>query len=346
VLLGRIATDRFRQLLQQHADQKPSGQEAADLVAAIDVQRQLAHRSYERAAELEPERPFPHVARGKLALLDHRTEEARRHFLDALAIEPDVAIDHSVIDRDLDWQARRAAYAEAGRRYAASPTAKPAKRASLLWYEGRALCAGEQWADAKKCFEQALAGNPGSVSSHYYLALCAWRLGDQDAAERHAAAFASAEPVNFADVVRALPGDQRGEIGAIVQYLADRSYKEGRKEASRDLNHVIACLKDSADAWNNHAFLCRETGRFTEALDSYYHAQEKEPDSPQLLNDTAVILHHHLPTPENLAKARTMYERAIQAADRVLADSSTPATARERAETARRDAKANLADLK
>ena len=146
--------------------------------------------------------------------------------------------------------------------------------------------------------------------------------------------------------MRALPGDQRGEIGAVVQYLADRSYKEGRIEASRDLNHVIACLKDSADAWNNHAFLCRETGRFPEALESYYHAQEKEPDSPQLLNDTAVILHHHLPTPENLAKARLMYERAIQAADRVLADSNTPAAARERAETARRDAKSNLADLK
>jgi tetratricopeptide (TPR) repeat protein len=346
VLLGRIATDRFRTLLQDHERLQPTGQQAADLVAAIDAQRQLALRSYRRAAELEPERAFPHVALGRLAMIDQRTEQARQHLADALAIDPDAAIDHGVFDADPDWQRRREAYAAAGRRYAASAAAKPEKRATLHWYEGRALFAGGQWTESRQCFEAALAGNPGAITSHYYLALCSWRLDDHDAAEHHAAAFAASEAKAFADIVRALPGDQRGEIGAIVRYLADRAYKEGRIAQSRDLNHVIACLEDSADAWNNHAFLCRETGRFEDALASYHHAQEKEPDSPQLMNDTAVILHHHLPTPENLAKARLMYERALQAADKVLADGNAPEAARERARKARADAAANLAEMR
>jgi tetratricopeptide (TPR) repeat protein len=287
VLLGRIATDRFRKLLEEHERLQPTGQEAADMVAAIHAQRQLAHRSYERAAELEPGRAFPHVARANLALLDHRSDEARRHLIDALVVDPDVAIDHTLFERELTWEAQRGAYAEAARRYAASPSAKPAKLSTLRWYEGRALFRGEQWADAKACFERALAENPGATASHYYIALCAYRLGDHDGAEQHAAAYAAEGAPAFADVLRALPGEQRGEIGAIVQFLADRSYVEGRIEHSRDLNHVIACLHDTADAWNNHAFLCRETGRYEQALTSYEYAQMREPDSPQLLNDTA-----------------------------------------------------------
>lgn len=57
---------------------------------------------------------------------------------------------------------------------------------------------------------------------------------------------------------------------------------------------------------NNRALLCRDTGKFPEALDAHECALKKEPDSPQLLNDCAVILHYHLKSAENLAKARRL----------------------------------------
>ncbi len=345
ILLGRIATDRFTALLQQHAEQKPEGQAAADLVAAIDVQRQLARRSFQRAAELDPERVHPHLALAHLALLDRRTDEAIRHLVDALVLDPDGPIDHGLFDRELDWQRRAATYAEARRRYDATADAEPAKRATLRWYEGRALFEGTQWAAARDCFTAALAENPAATNSLYYLALCHYRLGDHDAAARDAATYAGLDAVAFADVVRGMPGDRRGEVGAIVQFLADRAYRKGDITASRDLNHVIACLADSADAWNNHAFLCRETGQFEAALASYQHALEKEPDSPQLLNDTGVVLQYHLPTPANLQKARSLYERAVQLADKVLADAQVNDTLQKRAKQAKADAQLNLAAL-
>jgi len=345
ILLGRIATDRFAALLRQHEQQRPEGRAAADLVAAIDVQRQLARRSFQRAAELDPQRVHPHLALAQLALLDRRSEAALAHLSDALVIDPDAPADHGLFDRELDWRRRAAAYAGLRERYDATAGAEPAKRATLRWYEGRALYDGGQWAAARDCFQQALADNPEATNSHFYLAMCQYRLGDLDAATRHAATYAGLDAVAFADVVRALPGDRRGEIGAIVQFLGDRAYQRGDAAASRDLNHVIACLADSADAWNNHAFLCRETGQFDAALASYQHALEKEPDSPQLLNDTAVVLQYHLPSPEHLRRARGMYERAIQLADKVLGDTQVNDTLRERANKAKADAQLNLAAL-
>jgi len=345
ILLGRIATDRFHDLLQQYNAQKPTGQAAADQVGAIDVQRQLAIRSYKRAAELDPTRAHPHLALGQLAFMDQRTAEGRAHFVDALAIDPDISLDHNAFLIEIDWKARRAAYAEAHRRYAAGTKAQPEKAATLRFHEGRACFDGGSWAEAQKCFEDALAGNPAATNNLYYLFLCCYHQNDHDAAERHAAKFAAIGAPAFADVVRALPGDKRGEVGAIIGFLADRAYAGKRVENSRDLNHVIACLKDSADAWNNHAFLCRETGRFPEAWSSYQNALEKEPDSPQLLNDAAVILQYHMTSPENVQKARGMYERAVKLADKMLADASITGAARDRIAQAKTDATANLAAL-
>jgi tetratricopeptide (TPR) repeat protein len=345
ILLGRIATDRFRGLLQQYNEQKPTGQAAADQVGAIDVQRQLAIRSFQRACELDPTRAHPHIALGQLAFMDQRTAEGRAHFVDALAIDPDVSLDHNAFLIEIDWKARRAAYAEAHRRYAAGTKAQPEKAATLRFHEGRACFDGGSWAEAQKCFEDALAGNPAATNNLYYLFLCAYYQNDQDAAERHAAKLAAIGAPAFADMVRVLQGDKRGEVGAIVDFLANRAYSGKRLDNSRDLNHVIACLKDSADAWNNHAFLCRETGRFPEAWSSYKNALEKEPDSPQLLNDAAVILQYHLQSPENLQQARGMYERAIQLADKMLADASVTGVVRERTAQAKKDATSNLAEL-
>ena len=101
----------------------------------------------------------------------------------------------------------------------------------------------------------------------------------------------------------------------------------------------------SADAWNNYAFLCRETKRFEEAFVGYQHAIEREPESPQLWNDAAVVLHYHLANDTNRTRAKQMYDRAIELANAQLAEASTTEILRQRAERAKADALLNLKEL-
>ncbi|MCA8949314.1 MAG: tetratricopeptide repeat protein, partial [Planctomycetes bacterium] len=343
ILLGRIAMDRLQQLLQLHEQGELSGQALADLVGKIGEQRELARREFARAAALDDSRAHPHIMLARLALLDGDGEAARRHLLDALAIDPnDGFVDHGRIAAGLDWQARAAAYAEVRARYEARPGAVPAKAATLRWYEAAALYEGRQWQAALDAFEAVLAANPDATNSHYYAALAAYELGDHDLATRHAAGYAAVSAPAFADVVKRLGAEQRGQVAAILKFLADRAYQRDALAESRDLNHVIALLYDTAEAWNNHAFLCRETGEFEAALTGYRRALEREPTSAQLHNDTAVVLHYHLPSEEHLAEARTLYARAIELADKVLADASANAEQKSAAMQARSDAQQNL----
>ncbi|MCB9887727.1 MAG: tetratricopeptide repeat protein [Planctomycetes bacterium] len=346
ILIGRIATERFKQLLTTYervGDTNPELQQ--HLVADIDAQRQLANKSFRRAAALDPSRAHPHMALAQLAMLDKKTDVARGHFADALVADPNVPLDHFALNRELDWQARKAFYEGILKRYLARPAHDAAAAATLRWHLGRALFDGEQWQAAIDSFKVALADDPKATNSYYYLCLSAYHLGDHDGAEGYAAAYAALGAPAFADVLRGLDVQMRGQVRAVLQFLGDRAFQQGHKEASRDINHVIACLVDSADAWNNHAFLCRETGRFDDAWSSYQHALEKEPESPQLWNDAAVILQYHLANPENLAKARSMYAKALELAAKVERDAGASPAQRDRAAGATKDARANLAEL-
>lgn len=349
VLLGRIALERFRLLLRQFEAQRPTGIEEGQRVAELGRQRIRARHAFTRATELDPTRAHPHVALADLCRIDGKLEAAREHLQTALAIDPTVPIDHQLLTGEADWQARRDLYASLRARYL-EHTTDPAplaarKAASLRFQEGRARLEGLDFAGARAQFEQIQRDDPDAENAAYYAFLSCYHLGDYDAAERHAATYARHSAPGFADVLRSLPSTQRVQIAAMIRFLGDRAYQAGRIDASRDLNHVTACLQDSADAWNNHAFLCRETGRFERAYASYQHAIEREPESAQLWNDAAVVLQYHLPSNEHLDKARSMYERAIELAQATLARDDATAEQRRFADEAIANARQNLAAL-
>jgi len=249
----------------------------------------------------------------------------------------------------MDWQARAELYRSLRARFDAQTelpaAAKARKSAALRFHEARALLDGLQYAPALAAFRAVKAADQDAHNADYYAFLCAYYQRDYDAAEGFAADYARHSAPGFADVLRGLPTEQRVQIAAMVQFLGDRAYQQERIDNSRDLNHVTACLKDSADAWNNHAFLCRETGDFERAFTSYQYAIQKEPDSPQLWNDAGVVLQYHLASPENLKKAREMYGKALELSRAVLQDAGATAEQRAFAKQAAENARLNLAEL-
>ena len=349
VLLGRIATDRFRRLLKNYQESGATGQEQSDLVAELHAERVRAKQAFEKAAELDVTRAHPHVALSQIASIDGKSDEAKAHLRTALSIDPGIAVDHDMLTAGMSPEQRLAFYQDLRTTFTKTstlPTAVRAKTvATLQFHEGRAQLDGSQFADARASFRLAIAGAPKAKNAHYYAFLAAYYLKDFNDAEQQAATYARAGAPAFADVLRAIPATDRVQIAEMVLFLGNHAFHEKRIENSRDLNHVIACLRDSADAWNNHAFLCRETKHFESAYSSYLHAIEKEPTSAQLWNDAAVVLQYHLPTPKNLAKARTMYQQSLQLATKVIADKSSSEQELAFAKEAQTNALANIAEL-
>lgn len=343
VLLGNVAFDRFVALRRTLAEERPTGQRQADLIQEAATLRDAAARAYEAALRADPVRVFPLVKLGDLEAWQGRLEAALSFYRRALVADPEVAVNHGWIRQNVQPGRRAEFYSEAAAAYRKGQDAQPAKAALLDWYHAEAHFAAAAWKPAKELFAQAVAANPRYLNSLYYVMLAAYWDGDMAAAEESAAYYAEQAPIEFSDLVQSL--EKAEQALGVIQFLADRCFQAGKLPRSRDLNRVLALAVKSADRWNNYAFLCRETGRYQESYEAYEAALAAEPDSPQILNDAAVILQYHLATPENLARAKAMYQRAIERAAAILADPKATPPAKARARQAAQDARGNLKRL-
>lgn len=346
VLLGDVAYQRMIGLRRRLAERGLEPKERKELLELAAAERDRALQAYRTAARIDPTRAYPLVKIGDVLAWNDNVEQALLSYEKALALDPGTPVDHAWIARRADVGRRLKLYERALESYRTRPGADASRAATLEWYVGWTLLAKKAWPEALASFEAALEHNAAFENSHYYAMLAAYWHGDADGAERHAVAYARKNPRGFADVLRALPDAQRDEALGILEFLAQRTHQAKRVGACRDLNHVLAMVRETARHWNNYAFLCRETGRFEESLDAYENALSLDPDDPQLLNDAAVILQYHLPSPENLERARRMYERAISRAREVLDDPESPAERKARARQAWQDAKGNLAKMR
>lgn len=348
VLAGRIAYDRFKALKQAFERDAASLDDDARAarVAELDAQRQRAKQAFLRAAELDPNRTFARIALGQIAVIDKEPDQALAQWAEALVVDPQARVDHAWIEQRLTWEQRRDFYQQVVQRYRARAGTDRKMEAGLNWYVARALFDGKKWSEAHQTFSDVAFANREYTNALYWAGLAAHYQGDDDSAGKLLGRYAMVSATAFADVLRGLAPEARAEVAQLVQRLADDAFQRSDLETSRDLNHVTAAFRDSADAWNNYAFLCRESGRFREAVAGYEHALEKEPGSPQLMNDLAVVLHYHLPSDENLKRAKELYQLAIGQADRVLAEPSSTDLARKLATQAKSDAQLNLGKLK
>ncbi len=343
ILMAKVLLDRFTGLKQRMNDEQPKGKDLEALANETEAVRKQAIAALDGASKADPERAFPHKLLGDLHAWNGNLTLALESYEKALARDPQTPIQHEWLADAAKPDVLEKLYKRALDAYGKSKGAEPRRAAFLLWHVGHTQFRGKRFKDARTSFLAVVQANPEYTNSFYYVWLSSYWLGDHAGAEREAAAFATQIPGGFADTLRA--ASDREQVLPIMTFLAARAFKAGRLADSCALNHVLALAQDTAESWNNYAFACRELGRFDASLAAYEAALAKEPESPQLLNDAAVILHYHLASPENVARAKAMYERAVQLAERQIQAGKLKGPDLALVKQALQDAKGNLAKL-
>lgn len=343
VILGDVHYQEFVQLRTREMSEQLSGTERKDLLDLTKAARDSATAAYERAASLDESRAYPHVQLGNIYGWIPNIEQALREYETALSLDARCAVNHTWVEQRTPPERRIELYQKAAASYREKAGFDAAAAAILDWYHAYALYQAKKFGEAYELFSSTVEANAAYLNSRCYAMLSAYWNGKHDDAEEQAARYAAEAPKNFADTVRGEP--QKSEIIAVLEFLVRRTHEAGRVERCRSISHVLAMLLDTERHWNNYAFLCRQTGEFEASLVGYETALGIAPDSPQVLNDAAVILQYHLPTPENLQRARSYYRRAITESDKILKDAAASNDDISRARQAKKDATANLGKL-
>lgn len=230
--------------------------------------------------------------------------------------------------------------------------------ATLLWWLGYARFVDKDFDEAQVAYERAYAKWPEAANSLWYVALCHYHTKRMDDAVDALARLATSDEAALTGAVQSnLQMNLR-----ILDYLVGHCFQSGRlvdagrisaaqanasPETSRYWNNVGLFYRDAADtlARGRGEEVDRDLLRryYETALQGYERALALEPNSAQLLNDTAVVMHYNLG--RDLERARELYVRSAEEAERALGGDRVPEDEQEILRTALRDSRNNLKRL-
>jgi tetratricopeptide (TPR) repeat protein len=223
---------------------------------------------------------------------------------------------------------------------------------ALFWWLGYSRLELGNFAGAEEAFLVTLDKDP-EANSWFYLAMSRYLRQEN---ERAISALARGWETDPAAILTEMKLDAENHI-ARLEVLTGWAFAEGRLMDCALLSEICAetALKDARHWHNLGIFLRDELGRIDEesdpveeeqltelrqrALNAHMRALTLSPDDPQILNDTAVIMHYH--QEEDLPVALKMYEHAIDVATKRLEEEDLSEAERARIGAARDDAMEN-----
>ncbi len=336
-----------------------------------------ATRSFQSAIELLGQPADPGEAAslsaaclelGHAYLWKEKRTEAARSYAGAIAWGAD-SVDYgqlyqllSPTPQDGDPEAGFLDVLELGaKRFRARVGDRDPREGKLLWWLGWARFDQADWAGAEEAFLGSLERAPEAANAWFYIALARQYRKDSEGALGALRSGWQIDPAAIVAAERSSGGSLRGLetlIGWCVENkrLLDAAFvsemlAEANPVEPRHWSNLGLFLRDEGERIEIEAYKSgapepdpsRLNPIYERSFSAYSRALELVPDDPQLLNDTALMLHYHLE--RDLDRARSMYERAIALAEQKLAATDLSAEERERFETARTDATQNLEDL-
>ncbi|HEX6882796.1 MAG TPA: hypothetical protein VF530_05410 [Planctomycetota bacterium] len=208
---------------------------------------------------------------------------------------------------------------------------------TLLWWLGWARFNEGEFAGAEEAFQASLALVPEYVNAWFYVglarqygkdsegALTAMHAGwDADPAAMVAAASGAGGALRAFEGLLAWCAEQEPPRNLDAAFLAEM-LAEAMPSEARHWNNLGLFLRDEGERLEIAAYRKKEPAPdpalladlYGRSFLAYQRALELNPDDPQLVNDTALMLHYHLDG--DPADVETLYRRALDRTDELLA---------------------------
>jgi len=229
--------------------------------------------------------------------------------------------------------------------------------ATLLWWLGWARLDQKQYETAETAFAGAVKKWPGYTNAWFFIGVSRYSRQDYKGAIESIARHCKE---NRDDLVATVQQNPERYL-AILDFLVGKCAEAQSNLQAAQFSEVqgLAAGKTSR-YWNNAGLFWRDAGDglmrdktapdkklatqyYEAALKDYETALALEPEHPNYLNDTAVMLHYCLD--RDLERAKKLYQKAQERAAALLEKTDLSPADRELYQTALRDSKNNLAKL-
>jgi hypothetical protein len=229
--------------------------------------------------------------------------------------------------------------------------------ATLLWWLGWARMDQKLYETAETAFAGAVKKWPQYYNSWFFIGVCRFSHQDFNGAIEAIARHCKENKDDLVATVQQNPG----RYLAILDHLVNKCAEAKVNETAAEFSEVQGLASGKTSRyWNNAGFFWRDAGdalrgspqeadqklrkeHYEAALKDYERALALEPDHPNYLNDTALILHYCLD--RDLGRAKALYQKAAERAQALLERKDINKEDRALYETALRDSKNNLAKL-
>jgi tetratricopeptide (TPR) repeat protein len=236
--------------------------------------------------------------------------------------------------------------------------------ATLHWWYGFALFENAKAEPSEAEFRRAVQLFPGYTNSWYYVFRARYAQQDYEQAIEALKTFWRLDQDGLVNALAADPDLNLRIVEYLIGWCANPEQHAGEalNADAALMSEVLTRVKpEQPRYWNNLGLFLRDQGdvlrmkdkdadpaELTKLWEGAYAAYSKtlelEPNNPNYLNDTAVMLHYYFK--RDYERALAMYEKAAKAAEELLARKDLPADERAVIQIAKRDSNNNIAKVK
>jgi tetratricopeptide (TPR) repeat protein len=350
-LLGRISFGRYQQLREE------GGAEAQEAWSQ-------ARSSFERYIALHENAPAQESAvadawmqLGHLHAWAQDSDAAAKAYTQAITADPS-SVDFAQIQGALDAPRFAEVTSAAVQRFGELHPQGDVRQATLYWWDGSSHWRIDDWERAASSFRSAVALWPAYSASWYWVHRAEFERKQYGESLEALRSFARDDRPALVALLSQDPPAEAPRLEWLVGTCADPGQTGGR---ARNADAAFLCellteiQPEESRHWNNLGLFLRDEGEvlgfrggdsaasqelWNRSLAAYERSLELEPENPNYMNDTAVMLHYYLK--RDLDRAREMYLEATCLAEAELARTDLSEETRDLVQIALRDSKNNV----